>query len=93
MNNNVLEKNDYRIQRNFQEEMIFENIISNLKKKCRCGHTQVVIKKRDRDYVLCTYCGDRLYYDDNKQKEHNNKVDKDNFISGFKKHIDRGVKI
>lgn len=76
------------MENRWRTDILTESCITDAKKKCKCGHTQLVIKRRDRDYVLCSYCGARLYYDDNKQKEYNRKVDKDNFIRGLKKDIE-----
>ena len=73
------------IQRTFQEDTKYFNIITNFKKKCRCGHTQVVLNKKDREFVICTYCGNYLYADDDKQVIYYAKKDKDKFISNLKK--------
>ncbi len=84
MNNNVLEEND-RIQRTFQEQILFESSINNLKKKCKCGHTQLVPRKKSSEYSLCTHCHGRLYPDDKKQKEYNYKRDKEEFMFQLRK--------
>lgn len=81
----LIDKN--RIINSFKDELKLTNAITEAKKKCRCGHTQLLINKKNRDYVLCTYCGTRLYYDNCKQKEYNLKIDKDNFIRVLEKHI------
>lgn len=62
-------------------------VCAELKKKCRCGHTQIVPMSSKREYVLCKWCNARLYWDDNKQQEYNKKVAKDNFIFNLKKCI------
>ena len=36
-------------------------------------------KSKNFEYVLCDWCGGRLYYDDAKQKEYEEKVDKEEF--------------
>ncbi len=84
MNNNVLEEHN-KIQRNFQEEMLFESCINNLKKKCSCGHTQLVVRKKSSEYVLCTHCNGRLYADDKKQMTYNRKRDREEFMFRLRK--------
>lgn len=54
--------------------------LSLLKKRCKCGHTQVVPYSTKREYVLCSWCGSRLYRDDSKQLVYDNKVKKDEFM-------------
>ena len=52
---------------------------SRLKKKCECGHTQLLTPMKDKEYVLCTWCNRRLYFDEKKQQEHNYKCAKEEF--------------
>lgn len=54
---------------------------SKFKKLCKCGHPQIVPKKNvgKLDYTICRFCGGRLYYDDEKQKQHDKKCERENF--------------
>jgi len=61
--------------------------LADFKKRCRCGHTQLVPKLKEREYILCSWCGGRLYFNDKKQKEYDRKRDCDEFRSKFKKYI------
>lgn len=56
-----------------------DEVLVNLRKKCKCGHTQVVPYSRKYDHTICHYCGGRLYYDDKKQKEYDEKCKKEMF--------------
>ena len=51
------------------------------KKTCECGCVSIVPSntENDRDYITCRWCGLRLYKDDEKQKEYNEKLRKDEF--------------
>ena len=51
-----------------------DNVLTDLKKRCRCGHTKLVPKSNKFEYVLCNWCGGGWYYDDAKQKEYEEKV-------------------
>lgn len=66
-----------------------DNAVANLKKKCKCGHTRVVPYSSKYEYVICTWCGSRLYHDDLKQKEYDKKVAKNNFIYNLNKCIEK----
>ena len=66
-----------------------DNVLTDLKKRCRCGHTKVVPKSKKFEYVLCNWCGGRLYYDDAKQKEYEEKVDKEEFKYKLNKTIEK----
>ena len=66
-----------------------DNVLTDLKKRCRCGHTKVVPKSNKFEYVLCNWCGGRLYYDDAKQKEYEKKVDKEEFKYKLNKTIEK----
>lgn len=54
--------------------------LSHLKKTCKCGHTQIVPVSSRYEYVLCKYCGTRLYRDNKKQREYDKKVRKNDFV-------------
>ena len=59
------------------------------RKKCRCGHTVIVPYSSKYDYVLCSWCNGRVYRDDEKQKIHDTKVDKADFIYNLNKCIEK----
>ena len=64
-----------------------ESVLVKYKKKCKCGHTKIVPPSRHYEYLICDWCGGRLYHDENKQKEHNKKVAKDNFLYNVRKFL------
>lgn len=82
MNNSSKENIRKTIQGRFNDDMM-----TDAKKKCKCGHTQLVYKNNQRDYGTCTWCGRRLYVDDKKQLEYNKKRDREEFISKFKNYL------
>ena len=48
-------------------------------KKCKCGHTLTITNKYGRK--ICKWCGRMIYLDDNRQKEHDEELQKHNFKS------------
>lgn len=66
-----------------------DNALACCKRKCKCGHTKVVPFSIKRDYVLCGWCGSRIYFEEEKQQKYDEKVAKDNFIFQLNKVIQR----
>lgn len=56
-----------------------DEVMMQYKKHCKCGHTQIVPPCIKGDYILCKWCGGRLYKDDKLQQLHDEKVERDNF--------------
>ena len=69
-----------------------DNAVSDCKKKCKCGHTRVVPYSSKYEYVICSCCGGRLYFDDAKQKEYDDKVAKNDFMFKLNKCLDQSKK-
>lgn len=69
-----------------------DNAVANCKKKCKCGHTRVVPYSSKHEYVICSWCGGRLYFDDAKQKEYDKKVAKNDFMFKLNKCLDQAKK-
>ena len=63
--------------------------VADCKKKCKCGHTKVVPYSTKYEYLICNWCGGRLYFDDAKQKEYDDKVDKEEFKYRLNKTIEK----
>ena len=68
-----------KVTNKFGKALKIENALSCCKRKCICGHTQIITKRKNLEYVICTHCGGRIYYDKIKQKEHDNKCNKEEF--------------
>ena len=66
-----------------------DNAVANCKKKCKCGHTKVVPYSTKYEYLICNWCGGRLYFDDAKQKEYDDKVAKNDFMFKLNKCLDQ----
>lgn len=66
-----------------------DEAVSHLKKKCKCGHTKIVPYSNKRGYVLCNWCGSRLYRDDKKQKEYDKRVNKAEFCYNIRKAVEK----
>lgn len=64
-----------------------DNVLANYKKKCKCGHTRVVCPSYKRDYVICSWCGSRIYSDDKKQAAYDKKVAKNEFMYRLNKYL------
>ena len=70
----------------------FDNAIANCKKRCKCGHTRAVPYSSKYEYVICSWCGGRLYFDDAKQKEYDKRVAKNDFVFKLNKCLDQAKK-
>lgn len=66
-----------------------DNAVANCKKKCKCGHTKVVPYSSKYEYILCSWCGGRLYFDDDKQKEYDDRVAKNDFVFNLNKCLEK----
>ena len=66
-----------------------DKALGDYKKKCKCGHTKVVPYSTKYEYLICNWCGGRLYFDDAKQKEYDNKVAKNEFMFKLNKCLDQ----
>lgn len=83
--NDILRNNGERLTLTFKEEFKLNSAITDSKKRCRCGHTQLVIKQHDKEYILCTWCQGRLYHDDEKQQAYERARDRSNFLYTMRK--------
>ena len=79
--------NKENIQNSFQDELKLTSVITENKKKCRCGHTQFIPRSRNYEWLVCTHCNGRLYWDDLKQIKYNKKRDRDEFMFQLRKCI------
>lgn len=66
-----------------------DKALGDYKKKCKCGHTKVVPYSTKYEYLICNWCGGRLYFDDAKQKEYDDKVAKNEFMFKLNKCLDQ----
>lgn len=64
-----------------------DNELVKFRKKCTCGHTMDVPNSWKGEYRICNHCGHRLYKDPDKQKAHNEKVNKEEFIFKFTQYM------
>lgn len=67
--------------RTFKEEIKLQEALTAHERKCSCGHTISTLPaaKRHKDYVVCNWCGKKVFSDPEKQKEQNKKVERENF--------------
>ena len=66
-----------------------DNAVEKCKKKCKCGHTKVVPYSSKYEYLICNWCGGRLYFDDAKQKEYDDEVAKNDFMFKLNKCLNK----
>lgn len=68
-------------QRGWANERKLHSELVDHRKKCKCGHTIVTLPaaKRHKEYIVCNWCGQRVYDDKQKQQEHDKKVERENF--------------
>lgn len=65
--------------RNFKDELKLQSLFSNNKRKCSCGHSVDTISTHKKDYVICTWCGKKLFKDAKKQEDYEEKLKRENF--------------
>ena len=61
---------------------------ADIKRRCKCGHTQLLKRSKGREYDLCTWCGSRLYYDKHKQLIYDEKCLRDEFRFNIFKYLE-----
>ena len=63
-----------------REEKLQDELIGH-RRRCSCGHTIIALpaSKNHKEYVVCNWCHKKVYKDDEKQKEHDKKVERENF--------------
>lgn len=69
-------------------EQRFMDKTAEAKRRCRCGHTQLLKHSKGREYDLCTWCESRLYYDKCKQIKYDEKCLRDEFRFNVFKYIE-----
>ena len=80
-------------QRKFMDfNQRLDDAISDCKKKCKCGHTMLVPYSSKHEYVICSWCGGRLYFNNDKQKEYDKKVAKNDFMFKLNKCLEQTKK-
>lgn len=67
-------------------QMIADNLAKG-KRKCRCGHTVILPIFKNCDYVICNWCGGRMYYDVVLQKEHDKQCEREEFRMAIRNKI------
>lgn len=72
-------------------QIIADNLAKG-KRKCRCGHIVIVPISKKYDYVLCNWCGGRMYSDPLLQKEHDKKCEQEEFRMAVRNEIKRQSK-
>lgn len=75
------------MKRFIDDDQKFCTAVAPYKKKCRCGHSMLVSKRKGKEFDLCSWCGHRIYADDNKQKIYEEKLNKDNFFKQLQKYL------
>lgn len=65
----------------FKEVEKLHDITSTYKRKCSCGHSvsTLPIHVYKKDFVICTWCGKKVFKDIEKQTEHDEKLKKEDF--------------
>ena len=77
-------------QRKFMDfNQRLDDAIADCKRKCKCGHIMLVPYSSKHEYIICNWCGGRLYFDDAKQKEYDDKIAKNEFMFKLNKCLDQ----
>ena len=64
------------------------NALSELKRTCSCGCVTVV-GAPNCDYLICRWCGKKVFLDEQKQIEHDKKVERENFRTNMWKMLNK----
>lgn len=70
------------------------NELSKCKVKCRCGHS-VIVPSGKSEWVICGWCGHRIFRDQSKQSSYDKKCDFEEFrfkLNGYLKNYSNGVR-
>ncbi len=63
---------------NNPRERYFETI-TNYTRKCSCGCSVTIFPTTKREYIVCRWCGKKVFKDLEKQKQQDRKVEGENF--------------
>ena len=61
-------------------------------RKCSCGHIVDILPKKGKEYVVCSWCKKKVFLSEEKQKEYDKKVQKENFRMKLWKEINKDEK-
>ncbi len=75
------------MKRFIDNDQKFCDAVAPYKKRCRCGHTMLVSKRKGKEFDLCSWCGHRIYADDIKQQKYEESLKKDNFFKQLQKYL------
>lgn len=62
-----------------KEEQRLIDVRMQFKRTCTCGHTMAIYPTMKKDYIVCSWCGRKVFKDIERQKEHDEKVKRDEF--------------
>ena len=71
----------------FRNDRKIEEGLASCRRKCKCGHSTSVPYSSKREYVICSWCGGRVYHDIKKQKQYDEKCYKENFKYNLNKML------
>lgn len=66
-----------------------DEALAHCKRKCKCGHVVCITPSKNREYIICTWCGGRIYFDENKQTKYDKRVAKNDFMYQLNKCLNK----
>ena len=63
----------------FEEDSKLSNERSKYRRICYCGHSIVVTPTGKGEWITCSWCGQKVYRDKEKQKEQEKIIKRENF--------------
>lgn len=70
------------------KQKIVDDNLSKFRRVCKCGRHCVVAPKGKGEYIICTWCGGRLYRDLEAQKKWDAKCECEEFRFRFAKFLE-----
>ena len=69
------------VKKTFQEEERLQQILASHKRTCKCGTAAYALPStmNGKDYVICRTCGLKIFKTDEKQKEYEEQLKRDEF--------------
>ena len=67
--------------RGWNTERKLHDVLTEHRRKCSCGHTITTLpaSKHHKEYIVCNWCGKKVFKDEEKQKEYERQLKRENF--------------
>lgn len=73
----------------YGNEQKLVDALNEYKKICSCGCRSIIVASNKRSYAICRWCGKKVFMDEQKQIEHDKKVERENFRTNMWKMLNK----